>query len=58
MGNKQGVVPALKKVVNGELSKSVVIRLPLKLKTEFVVSKTVFPDLELLKSYSLSVSVS
>lgn len=53
MDNKQGVVPALKKLVNGELSKSVVIRLPLKLKAEFV-----FPDLELLKSYSLSVSVS
>ena len=58
MDNKQGVVPALKKFVNGELSKGVVIRLPLKLKTEFVVSKSVFPDLELLKSYSLSVSVS
>lgn len=43
VNNKQGVVPALKKLVNGELSKSVVIRLPLKLQTEFVVS--VFPDL-------------
>lgn len=43
MNNKQGVVPALKKLVNGELSKGVVIRLLLKLKTEFVVS--VFPDL-------------
>lgn len=37
MDNKQGVVPALKKLVNGERSKGVVIRLPMKPKTEFVV---------------------
>lgn len=43
VNNKQGVIPALKKLVNGELSKGVIIRLLLKLKTEFVVS--VFPDL-------------